>query len=48
MRSSLTAGRMVGKALGGNAIVFVNPSVLAGGDRPGSWGLELGYKVLGF
>jgi len=44
----VTAGRVVGKAFGGNAIVFIKPSVFAGGDRPGSWGLEVGYKVLGF
>ena len=41
-------GRVVGKAFGGNAIVFIKPSVFVGGDRPGSWGLEVGYKVLGF
>ena len=35
-------------AVGGNAIAFVKPTVFAGGDRPGSWGIEVGYKVLGF
>lgn len=44
----VTAGRVVGKAFGGNAILFVKPSVFVGSDRPGSWGLEVGYKVLGF
>lgn len=44
----VTAGRVVGKAFGGNAIVFIKPSAFAGSDRPGSWGLEVGYKVLGF
>ncbi len=44
----VTAGRVVGKAFGGNAIIFIKPSVFAGSDRPGSWGLEVGYKVLGF
>jgi hypothetical protein len=45
---ALTMGRVIGPALGGNAILFVKPSLFAGHDRPGSWGLELGYKVLGF
>jgi hypothetical protein len=45
---SITAGRVLGKAFGGNAIAFVKPTVFAGGDRPGSWGIEVGYKVLGF
>lgn len=44
----VTAGRVVGKAFGGNAILFIKPSVFVGSDRPGSWGLEVGYKVLGF
>jgi hypothetical protein len=45
---SVTAGRVLGPALGGKAIAFVKPTMFAGGDRPGSWGIEIGYKVLGF
>jgi hypothetical protein len=45
---AITAGRVVGPAWGGNAIVFVKPSLFAGDERPGSWGIEVGYKVLGF
>jgi hypothetical protein len=45
---AVTAGRLVGKAFGGNAIVFIKPTLFAGGNRPGSWGVELGYKVIGF
>ncbi|MCU0759417.1 MAG: hypothetical protein MUF07_09545 [Steroidobacteraceae bacterium] len=45
---SATLGRIIGPAFGGNAIVFVKPTVFAGGDRPGSWGIEVGYRVLGF
>jgi hypothetical protein len=41
-------GRVVGPAFGGNGILFIKPSVFVGSDRPGSWGLEVGYKVLGF
>ncbi len=44
----VTAGRVVGKAFGGNAIVFVKPAVFVGGDRPSKWGMEVGVKVLGF
>ncbi|MDC8784595.1 hypothetical protein [Roseateles koreensis] len=45
---AITAGRVIGQAFGGNAIVFVKPTLFAGGARPGNWGLELGYKVVGF
>ncbi|AOS43623.1 hypothetical protein Verru16b_00675 [Lacunisphaera limnophila] len=45
---AVTYGRVVGKAFGGNAILFVKPTVFAGRDRPGSWGLEAGYKLVGF
>lgn len=45
---AVTYGRVVGKAFGGNAIVTIKPTVFAGSDRPGNWGLELGYKVIGF
>ncbi|HWS79314.1 MAG TPA: hypothetical protein VN205_13175 [Thermomonas sp.] len=45
---AVTVGRVVGPAFGGNAVVFVKPSIFAGGDRPGDWGIEVGYKVLGF
>ena len=45
---AITCGRVIGKALGGNAIVLVKPSAFAGDDRPGDWGIELGYKIVGF
>lgn len=45
---AITFGRVIGPQFGGNGIVFVKPSAFAGGDRLGSWGLELGYKVIGF
>jgi hypothetical protein len=44
----VTAGRVVGSVLGGNLIAFVKPSVFAGADRPSSWGIEVGVKILGF
>ena len=43
-----TVGRSVGPAFGGVAQVFVKPSLFAGGDRPGDWAVEVGFKVLGF
>ncbi|MCV2359330.1 hypothetical protein LNV08_10135 [Paucibacter sp. TC2R-5] len=45
---AVTMGRVIGKAFGGNSIVFVKPSAFAGADRPGDWGVELGYKLIGF
>lgn len=45
---AVTAGRVVGKAFGGAAQVYVKPSVMMGHERPGDWSLELGFKVLGF
>ncbi len=45
---AVTFGRVLGPQLGGNGIVFVKPSLFAGTDRLGSWGLEVGYKVIGF
>ena len=45
---AVTVGRSIGPAFGGNGQVYVKPSILAGDDRPGNWGLEIGFKVLGF
>lgn len=45
---AVTYGRVVGPAFGGTGIVTIKPSVFAGDGRPGDWGLEVGYKVLGF
>lgn len=45
---AVTAGRVLGPAFGGNAVLFVKPSIFAGGDRPSDWGIEVGYKVMGF
>jgi hypothetical protein len=45
---AVTFGRVLGPAFGGNAIVSIKPTVFAGGDRPGSWGIDLAYKVIGF
>jgi hypothetical protein len=45
---AVTFGRVLGPQWGGKGIVFVKPSVFAGGERPGTWGVEIGYKVIAF
>jgi hypothetical protein len=45
---AVTFGRVLGPALGGTGIVSLKPSLFAGDGRPGGWGVELGFKVLGF
>jgi len=45
---AITFGRVIGKVCGGTSIVSVKPQVLVGGDRPANWGVEVGYKVIGF
>lgn len=45
---AVTIGRAVGKMLGGQGQVFVKPSFLIGGERSANWGIEFGFKVLGF
>jgi len=45
---AVTFGRVFGKAFGGNSVLTVKPSAFAGAERPGNWGLELGWKLIGF
>ncbi len=45
---AVSFGRVLGPQLGGNGIVFVKPSLFAGSERSGDWGMEVGYKVIGF
>jgi hypothetical protein len=45
---AVTFGRELGVAYGGTNYVFVKPSVFSGHHRSGNWGLELGYKIIGF
>jgi len=45
---AVTMGRVLGPQLGGTGVAFVKPSLYAGGQRPATWGIELGYKVIGF
>jgi hypothetical protein len=45
---AVTYGRVTGPAFGGIGIVTVKPTLFAGGDRPADWGIEIGYKLLGF
>ena len=45
---SVTLGRVIGKALGGNLQVYGKPSVFVGKDRGANWGFETGLKLIGF
>jgi hypothetical protein len=36
---TVTFGRMLGSAFGGNGQVYIRPQILAGGDRPAKWSL---------
>lgn len=45
---AVTLGRSTGPAFGGSSQVFIKPTVFVGGERPGNWGVEVGYKVIGF
>jgi hypothetical protein len=45
---AVTFGFPLGPLLGGNSQIFVKPSVFAGGERPSDWGMEIGFKVIGF
>lgn len=45
---AITFGRVLGPAFGGKGILLVKPSVFFGGEAPGSWGIEVSYKVIGF
>jgi hypothetical protein len=45
---AVTLGRAIGPALGGNSQIFIKPSVFAGNERSAKWGVEVGYKVIGF
>ena len=44
-----TFGRVIGPAFGGNSVMYIKPSTFLGGDAPPiNWGIEVGYKLIGF
>lgn len=45
---AVTIGRLLGRAFGASTQLYVKPSVFAGSERSADWGLEVGYKVVGF
>ncbi|AWI79152.1 hypothetical protein CEW87_07105 [Parazoarcus communis] len=45
---TITFGRMLGKAFGGDSQVYIKPQVLGGKDRPIDFTVQVGYKVIGF
>ncbi len=45
---AVTVGRSIGPAFGGNSQIFIKPTVFGGNERSANWGIEVGYKVIGF
>ena len=45
---AVTVGRALGRAFGGNSQIYLRSSTYAGGERVANWGIEVGYRVLGF
>lgn len=44
----VTLGRVIGPALGGTLQAYVKPGVYVGSNRGANWGVEAGFKLLGF
>jgi hypothetical protein len=45
---AVTFGRVIPTALPGTSSVFIKPSIGIGNERAYNWGLEVGFKVVGF
>jgi hypothetical protein len=45
---AVTLGRVIPMGLPGSSSLFVKPSIGFGGDRAYDWGIEVGFKVVGF
>lgn len=45
---AVTLGRVIDTGLPGTSSLFVKPSVGIGDDRAFDWGMEVGFKVVGF
>jgi hypothetical protein len=45
---AVTLGRVISTGLPGTSSVFIKPSAGIGGDRAYDWGVEVGFKVVGF
>jgi hypothetical protein len=45
---AVTLGCSLGPAMGGTSQVYVKPQIFFGSERPSNWGIEIGYKLLGF
>lgn len=45
---AVTVGYMLGTAFGGHDQVYTKPFVMGGQERPADWGIEIGYKIIGF
>jgi len=44
----VTVGRSIGRIGKGNFAIFTKPQIQIGADRPSSWGIEIGAKLVGF
>jgi hypothetical protein len=45
---AVTLGRVIPTALPGTSSVFIKPSFSFGDDRAYDWGIEVGFKVVGY
>lgn len=45
---AVTTGRAVGKVGTGVAQAYLKPSILIGNERPADWGIEAGFRIIGF
>ncbi|MET0813576.1 MAG: hypothetical protein ABWX88_00125 [Pseudoxanthomonas sp.] len=45
---AVTLGKSIGPAFGGNSQIYIKPSFQIGAERASDWGVEVGYKVIGF
>jgi hypothetical protein len=45
---AVTLGRVLGPAFGGSSQLFVRPKVFGGAERSANWGVDVGYRVIGF
>jgi hypothetical protein len=45
---AVTLGTSIETSLPGSSLIFIKPSIGIGHDRPFDWGVELGFKLVGF
>ena len=45
---AVTMGRRLGPMMGGRGQIFFKPSINFGAERPGNWGVMVGFQLIGF